>query len=625
MKTELLLQLFILIPLAGFLLSMCMPRKNEKVISNIAITTITLHLLGITTFIALWFLNGHPTLNIKHIVLFETDNIEIYIDFYFDKITAVFGLTGSVISFLVAIFSKTYLHREEGFKRYFTTIMLFFLSYNIVVFSGNFETLFIGWEFLGVCSFLLIAFYRDRYLPVKNSLKVISIYRLADVCLILAMWMSHHLWDKNITFIELNDLQLVEDHLTEHNWYGVFIALMIVIAAAAKSAQLPFSSWLPRAMEGPTTSSSIFYGSLSVHLGVFLLLRTYPYWESLLTIKVLIIFTGISTSIITAIIARVQSTVKTQIAYSSATQIGLMFIEVALGYHDLALIHFAGNAFLRTYQLLVSPSVLSYSIHEMFFNFIPKKQNTSNSFLTKISNSFYLLAVKEWNLDFLLKLILWDPFKWLGRKLNFLSKKPSVIVLTLIFLGGLYSYYFQENIPGTIYEFLPHLFSLLGLLLFMKAFAVRGDAIVAWLFIVGGQLFFTLSIALLNENLGHNHMALFLSGAVASSIVGYFCLRKIKSIDNNINLNQYHGYTYEHPKIGFVFLIACLAFIGLPFTPTFIGIDLLFSHIHKHEELLIISTALSFLLIEISVLRIYARIFLGQHKKAYHPIAYKSS
>ena len=145
------------------------------------------------------------------------------------------------------------------------------------------------------------------------------------------------------------------------------------------------------------------------------------------------------------------------------------------------------------------------------------------------------------------------------------------------------------------------------------------------LFIVGGQLFFTLSIALLNENLGHNHMALFLSGAIASSIVGYFCLRKIKSTDNNINLNQYHGYTYEHPKIGFVFLIACLAFIGLPFTPTFIGIDLLFSHIHKHEELLVISTALSFLLIEISVLRIYARIFLGQHKKAYHPIAYKSS
>ncbi len=625
MKTELLLQFFILIPLAGFLISMCIRRKNEKALSAITITTITIHLAGIILFSVFWFLNGHPTLNIKHIVLFETDNIEIFINFYFDKITAVFGLTGSIISFLVAIFSKTYLHREEGYKRYFTTILLFFLSYNIVVFSGNFETFFIGWEFLGVCSFLLIAFYRDRYLPVKNSLKVISIYRLADVCLILAMWMSHHLWNENITFVKLNDLKLVEEHLLEHNWYGVFIALMIIIAASAKAAQLPFSSWLPRAMEGPTTSSSVFYGSLSVHLGVFLLLRTYPYWESLATIKTLIILTGISTSIIASAIARVQSTVKTQIAYSSVTQIGLMFVEVALGYHHIALIHFTGNAFLRTYQLLVSPSVLSYSTHDMFFNFVPAKSSSSSTLSSKILNSFYLLSVKEWNLDFLLKLFLWDPFKWVGRKLSFLPKKSSVITLTLVFLGGLYTYYFQENIPAGIYEFLPHVFSLTGLLLFMKAFAFRGDAIVSWLFIVGGQLFFTLSIALLNENLGHNHMALYLSGAIASSIVGYFCLRKIKSIDNNINLNQFHGYTYEQPKIGFIFLISCLAFIGLPFTPTFIGIDLLFSHIHKHEELLIISTSLSFLLIELAVLRIYARIFLGQHKKAYHPIAFKST
>jgi len=622
---ELLLQLFILVPLAGFVLSMFIKRRNEKVISAITITTISVHFFGIILFTVFWFLNGHPTLNIKHIVLFETDNIEIFINFYFDKITAAFALTGSAISALVVIFSKTYLHREEGFKRYFTTILLFFLSYNIVIFSGNFETFFIGWEFLGVCSFLLIAFYRDRYLPVKNSLKVISVYRLADVCLILAMWMSHHLWDENITFIKLNDLKLVEEHLIEHNWYGVFIALMIVIACAAKAAQIPFSTWLPRAMEGPTTSTGIFYGSLSVHLGVFLLMRTYPYWESLMTIKLLIIFIGASTAIITAAIARVQSTVKTQIAYSSAAQIGLMFIEVALGYHNLALIHFTGNALLRTYQLLVSPSVLSYSVHDMFFNFVKSNKKTGNISFDKISNSFYLLSLKEWNLDFLLKQLLWDPFKWLGRKLSFLPHRPALIVLSIFFLCGLYAYYFQENIPCDVYEFLPHLYSLTGLLLFMKAFALRGDAIIAWLFIVAGQLFFTISIALLNENLGHNHMALFLSGSIASSIVGYFCLRKIKKIDNNIHLNQFHGYNYEHPKTGFVFLVACLAFIGLPFTPTFIGIDLLFSHIHKHEELLIISTSLSFLLIEIAILRIYSRIFLGPHKKPYHPIAFKST
>lgn len=620
-----LLQLFIWIPFFGFLISMLIPRKKESVISGIAISTVGIHLTGILILIVFWLINNSPILDIKHIILFKTEDIEIFIDFYFDRVTAVFTIVGSVLTFLVAIFSRYYLHREEGFKRFFTTVLLFFLGYNFVVFSGNFETLFIGWEIIGVCSFLLIAFYRDRYLPVKNGLKVLSIYRLGDICLILAMWMSHHLWHENITFLEINDLKLVAEHIQEHNWYAFFISLMILIAAAAKSAQLPFSTWLTRAMEGPTTSSAIFYGSLSVHLGVFLLLRTFPYWESIFIIKVLVIGTGIFTSIIATSIAKVQSTVKTQIAYSSIAQIGLIFIEIALGLHNLALLHFAGNAFLRAYQLLVSPSVLSYKIHDMVFNFQPEKQTKNNSFLAKFKNSFYMLSLKEWNLDFLLFHFLWNPVKWVGKKMDFLKSKIAVILLFSIYLSGLYCNLFQENTPAALFDLLPFVFSFLGLILILKAFAERGDAQWAWSFVIAGQLFITLSIALLNENFGHNHILMYLGGSIVSAIVGFICLKKIKSFDNNIELNQFHGYTYEHPKIGFLFLLACLGFAGLPFTPTFIGIDILFSHIHKHQEILIIFTALSFVFIELSIIRIYARIFLGQHKKAYHAIAYRSS
>lgn len=620
-----LLQLFILIPLAAFLICLIVPRKKESTIAGIAIFTTAIHLIGILTLTLFWLMNAHPVLNVKHIVLFKTDDIEIFIDFYFDKVTAVFAAAGSLLSFLVLIFSRYYLHREAGFKRFFCTVLFFFLGYNLIIFSGNFETLFIGWEILGICSFLLISFYRDRYLPAKNALKVISIYRLGDICLILAMWMSHHLWYENITFLKLNDLKLVEEHLLEHYWYGVFLTLMIIIAAAAKSAQLPFSSWLPRAMEGPTTSSAIFYGSLSVHLGVFLLLRTYPYWESLIIIKILIIGIGLTTSIVTTGIARVQSSVKTQIAYSSIAQIGLIFIEVALGFHTLALIHFAGNSFLRTYQLLVSPSVLSYMVHDMVFNFKPKKETAKNAILTKIKNSFYILSVKEWNLDLFLYRFLWNPFKRMGRNLDFINNRASVIVITTIYLFGIYCYYFQEKINTNVFEFLPFLYSFLALMLILKSFAERGDAIRGWNFIITAQLFIALSIALLNENFGHNHILIYLGGSVISAIVGYICLKKIKSIDNDIDLSKYHGYTYEHPKIGFIFLLACLGLAGLPFTPTFIGIDLLFSHIRKNQELLIIFTSLSFLFIELAILRIYSRIFLGQHKKAYHAIAFKYS
>jgi NADH-quinone oxidoreductase subunit L len=185
-----LLQLFIIIPLTGLIISLLVPRKKETVLSLVAISTMSVHMCLVLAFGAYWLLNGYPVLDIRHIVLFSTEDFEIFISFFFDKITAVHAFTGSVLTFLVVIFSRYYLHREAGFKRFFTTLLFFYTGYNIVIFSGNFETFFIGWEVLGITSFLLIAFYRDRYLPVKNGFKVISLYRFSDVCLLLAMWMS---------------------------------------------------------------------------------------------------------------------------------------------------------------------------------------------------------------------------------------------------------------------------------------------------------------------------------------------------------------------------------------------------------------------------------------------------
>jgi NADH:ubiquinone oxidoreductase subunit 5 (subunit L)/multisubunit Na+/H+ antiporter MnhA subunit len=619
------LQLFTLVPLLGFFLSLLAPRKNEAVISGIAISFAGLHLLGSLGLVVYWLMNSHPVLDIRHITFFSEGNTEIFIDFYYDKTAAVFGIFGSMLVFLVSIFSKFYMHRDAGYKRFFNVLLLFFFGYNIAVYAGNFETLFVGWEFLGISSFLLIAFYRDRFLPVKNGMKVISIYRLGDICLILAMWMSHHLWHENITFIKLNDAQLVADHIHEHYWYAFFIAIMVFIAAAAKSAQFPFSSWLPRAMEGPTTSSAIFYGSLSVHLGVFLLIRTYPYWESMPIIKALVIATGAATALIASGISKVQSSVKTQIAYSSITQIGLMFIEVALGFHTLALIHFGGNALLRTYQLLVSPSVLSYLTHDMFFNFNPKKQNVEQTFFTKIKNSIYVLSIKEWNMDAFLYRFLWNPFKWIGKKMNFLKSLVALIVLSLVFIVGVYADFFPGRFPVDVMDALPEIFSLIALMLTLKAFAERGDAMWAWSFVIIGQLFLTLSIDLLNENFGQHHILLYLSGSVLSGIIGFICLAKMKTIDNNIELNQFHGYSHKKSGVGFVFLVACLGLVGLPFTPSFIGIDLIFNHVHKYEELQIIFTSLNFVFIELAVIRIYSRIFMGQYKKLDHAMAFRSS
>ncbi len=128
-----------------------------------------------------------------------------------------------------------------------------------------------------------------------------------------------------------------------------------------------------------------------------------------------------------------------------------------------------------------------------------------------------------------------------------------------------------------------------------------------------------------DDNVELKEALIYLSGIIVGSVIGYSCLNKIQKIENDINLNGFHGYTYEKPTVAFIFLLSCLALIGFPFTPTFLGIDILFTHIHKDQPVLITLTSLSFIFIEIAVLRIYARIFLGQHKKNDHPIAYRSS
>jgi len=622
---EQLLQLFIFVPLAGFLISFFFSNKQEKYISAVAFITVGSQLLGLTAFISFWLISGSPDLNLKHLVFYKEGNIEIFLDFFFDKITAVFGLAGALLTFLVFVFSKFYLHRDEGYKRFFNTVLLFFFGYNIAIFAGNFETLFIGWEFLGITSFLLIAFYRDRFLPVKNALKTISMYRLGDICLILALWMSHHLWHENITFQKLQDTAAVSSHIQDHLPLALFTFFMILLSASIKSAQFPFSSWLPRAMEGPTTSSAVFYGSLSVHMGVFLLLRTYSFWESIFVIKAVIVVIGILTTFIASSIANVQSTVKTQIAYSSIAQIGLMFVEVALGWHTLALIHFAGNAFLRTYQLLVSPSVLGYLVHDQIFNPTVKETKSYSPSVKKIRNTFYLLCIKEWNMDSFLKQLFWNPLKFIGKLFQPLITNTSLILLSVIYIGGLLFFYFDDHIPPHVDEITHLFFAFASMILVLVSFAEKKSPVKAWILIILSQFYCVLSIALLNDEYQFTEIFMYAGGLLVAAIIGIFNLMRLKKLENTITLNDFYGLAYSHPKLAFYFLLSCFAFLSLPFTPSFIGIDLIFSHIDKEEYLLITFTTINFLVLELAVLRIYARLFLGPHIRHTHPIAYRSS
>lgn len=624
MEITLFIQFFILLPLAGFLISLLIPSKEEGWLSRTAFTTAGLHLAAAFGFLVIWFLHGAPTLDVKDIVLYKVPEYEFYIDFCFDKITAVYLFVGAFLTFLVTIYSRYYLHREKGYKRFFNTVMFFYLGYTVVIFSGNLETLFIGWEILGIASFLLIAFYKDRYLPVKNAVKVFSVYRIGDVGLILAMWMSHHLWMENITFLKLNNDVLVHSLLERHSFIGTFISVMILITAAAKSAQLPFSSWLPRAMEGPTPSSAIFYGSLSVHLGVFILLRTFPFWEHQLAVRILIVLLGLGSSLVATGIARVQSSVKSQIAYASIAQIGLIFIEIALGFENLALFHFAGNAFLRTYQLLVSPSVVSYLIREQFYNYSPRDRSIEDGLPKKLEYALYIVCLKEWNLDLMLYQYLWSPLKTIGKRIGFLDLKRTLFVFVPVYLVGLFVVYNPEVASSKVESVLPYLFSLIGLVMVIKSFTERHNVFLSWILIIMNHFWVALAVSF-NEHFTFTQVHIYLSGIAIAGLLGLGVLWKLKKQEHEIDLDMFHGHSASHPRLSTVFLLCCLAVTGFPISPTFIGEDLIFSHIHEDQALLAFFTTVSFIIDGIAVIRIYARIFMGPHVKSKYEVAYRSS
>jgi len=280
------------------------------------------------------------------------------VKFVFDRLSAPFTVLTYVLCGTISAFANSYLHRERGYNRFFLCFALFLLGMVLASVAGTIEMLFTGWELVGLSSALLVAFFHERTAPVRNGLRVWSAYRIADAAFLVAALVMHHLsgagdFDK---LISAGDWPEGTASLTANQ--ALFVGLLLLIAAAGKSALIPFSGWLPRAMEGPTPSSAVFYGALSVHLGAYLLLRCSPIIALSPLLCVIVIVWGLATAAYAAVTARVQTDIKSALAFASLTQVGIIVAEVGLGLHYIALIHMMGHACLRTLQLLRAPTLL---------------------------------------------------------------------------------------------------------------------------------------------------------------------------------------------------------------------------------------------------------------------------
>jgi NADH:ubiquinone oxidoreductase subunit 5 (subunit L)/multisubunit Na+/H+ antiporter MnhA subunit len=598
--------------------------KNEKSIYAISLFTLLVHATGVIWVGFEWLKSSDSSIINSFLPFYVYETSSFKIDLFVDKLSLVYASVAVILSILIAIFSRFYMHRDPGFKRFYSIILLFFLGLNLVIFSGNFEVLFVGWEILGISSFFLIGFYRERYLPSKNALKVVSIYRLSDILLLAGTWLCHHVFERNINFLELNQSKEILDLLSENSSSLFLIPFLFMLVAFIKSAQFPFSSWMPRAMEGPTTSSAIFYGSLSVHIGLFLMMRLSPLWAENDSIKIIMAIFGLFTIITSASTAAVQSAVKTQIGYASITQIGLMFIELSLGFENLVLFHFAGNAFLRTYQLLVSPSVLHYLIHSQFFHFIKPTDKMSDSFLGRIQKTIFILSIKEWNMDRFQFKYLWNPFKRIGNFFQFLNNKPMYAFSVLLLVFSISAKLIENDWLANAPNLFRYLLVLIGFMSVMLAFVERKSALKAWVFVFMMQVFNLMAI-IYSADVPYTLIEIYLAGMIVAFVLGYYVLRQMLVLEDQPDLNGFYGHIYEHPKYGLLFILASLGLVGFPITASFIGIDIALSQLHFDDFPMLVIILIGLIFAEISVLRIYTRMFLGPHKKVYHQIAFKNS
>jgi NAD(P)H-quinone oxidoreductase subunit 5 len=332
---------------------------SERTIHRAAQAAIMSGLLAAVSVLVLMLVSNtyHVVVDFGHWV--ETPKFHFAVKFAFDRLSVPLAILSFLLSGTIGAFASRYMHREPGYNRFFSLYALFVAGMVITSLADTIETLFTGWELVGLSSALLVAFFQERPAPSRNALWVWVIYRVSDAALLLAAVVLHHLTGEGDFDQLMGDQPWPFGHasLTPHQAF--LVGGLLLLAAAGKSGLAPFSGWLPRAMEGPTPSSAIFYGALSVHLGAFLLLRISPILDASPSLSAMVVVMGLTTAIVAYLTGSVQTDIKSALSYASLTQVGLIVAEIGFGLRYLALIHLLGHACSRTLQFVRAPSLLA--------------------------------------------------------------------------------------------------------------------------------------------------------------------------------------------------------------------------------------------------------------------------
>ncbi|MET3115229.1 NADH-quinone oxidoreductase subunit L [Pedobacter sp. CG_S7] len=350
-----------LIPLLGFIINgLGRNTLSKNLIGFIGSGVI---FISFAISVGIFFELGADANKSHEIFLFDwisVGDLHIPLSFLVDPLSSLMLLIITGVGFLIHVYSIGYMHSDAGFGKYFSYLNLFIFFMLLLVLGSNYIVMFIGWEGVGLCSYLLIGFWFTNSSYASAAKKAFVMNRIGDLGFLLAVFIMFQTFGS----VEFSKVFPQAANLLPGHTSIVLITLFLFIGACGKSAQLPLFTWLPDAMAGPTPVSALIHAATMVTAGVYMIARSNILFDLAPVIQHLITVIGLATAILGALIALTQTDIKKVLAYSTVSQLGYMFIGLGVGAYDGAFFHVITHAFFKALLFLCAGSVIHAMHHE---------------------------------------------------------------------------------------------------------------------------------------------------------------------------------------------------------------------------------------------------------------------
>lgn len=344
----------ILLPLAGFLFNGFFGKKLPKIFVGTLATLVVFASFCIAVKIFLGFEDNSSPIIVKAFEWFKVNGMQINFAFQIDQLSLMMIMIITGIGALIHLYSIGYMSHDKGFYKFFAYLNLFIFSMLLLVMGSNYLILFIGWEGVGVCSYLLIGFWYKNEDYGKAARKAFIMNRIGDLALLIGIFVIA----QQINAIDYVTVSQNAGKFELNSPIIVFITLSLFIGAIGKSAQIPLFTWLPDAMAGPTPVSALIHAATMVTAGVYLVVRSNFLFSLAPSTLDIILFIGLTTSLVAAFIGLRQNDIKKVLAYSTVSQLGFMFIALGVGAYTVAMFHLMTHAFFKALLFLGAGSVI---------------------------------------------------------------------------------------------------------------------------------------------------------------------------------------------------------------------------------------------------------------------------